>query len=300
MADGSPLWRITLGLSAAALSALLIRRVVSAPLPSRIRDVANLFGVTGGPVLVLLENGRLLSARRRLFPPTPRQQFLFTPIATAPGDGPEDFSTGRLSLAPVGDAFALSILEILPDGFDARIAVWRADTGDALFHGTDNTIAPATVWRGDDPAAPPWLLADQQLLDDQWQQDLADDPLAERTILSGRFDDVSTDGEAWPAGWTATGALRVSGRTRSAINDGRNGYEGELEPWWAIIGPDPAGNWGIRESGHGAIPAAWPAVPQPASALDVAIVGDALTVDGLAQDDPLLDAAVIDVAGPFS
>lgn len=128
----------------------------------------------------------------------------------------------------------------------------------------------------------------------------ADDPTIPRTIVEGWFDDVSTDGEVFPDGWTAAGELRLAGRTRPSFRAGTDSYPGEdREPWWAIVGAS-SGAWTILASGHGAIPGAWPLAPQPPLAHDVARVGGALLVDGVAQVHPRLDDAVIAVDGPFT
>ncbi len=154
--------------------------------PPELDDLA----VTGGPIIVLLENGKLLSARRRVFP-SPAQRLRFTPIGTAPGEGAENVQLTGVSLAPAADVFDLTGIESFPGGFDFLVQVRRAETDAILFHGTDNTLAPNTVWRGDDPGAPPWLLAAQRRLDAEWEEYRRDVPDLERRIALGRFDDVS-------------------------------------------------------------------------------------------------------------
>jgi hypothetical protein len=267
-----------------------------------IRRARRLLQVTGGPIIVMLANGTLLRARRLLFPAGPDRRLSYARIGTAPGDGPEDFASGRVFLSPSGTLFAVSVTELLDDGSDAVLQVRSADADQSILYGTDNSFVPSTVWNGDDPAAPAWLLAEQALRDADWQTFLEDDPTIPRPIVQGWFADISTDGVCGPAGWTAAGELRVAGQTRPSFRLGEESWWGDgLEPWWAIAGPDATGAWAIRAQGHGAIPATWPAVPQPAPVLAVSVDSTGkLLVDGVVQTSPWLDDDVVAVDGPFS
>lgn len=291
-----PALRIGLKPLAAALSAGLVAFLASQAV-ARLRRI---YATTSGPIVVLLASGKLLRAERLVFPPGPDRRLTYVAIGMAPGEGPEDFANGCLSLAPAGDVFAISIVDHFAGGFDLVAGVRASAADQSLFLGTDNTIAPSTRWSGDDPSAPAWLVAEQAVRDADWELMRAEDPTIPRTIIEGWFEDVSTDGEVFPIGWTAAGELRLAGRTRPSFRAGTDSYPGEdLEPWWAIVGA-PSGAWTILASGHGAIPGAWPAAPQPPRALDVAVVGGALLVDGVAQVHPRLDDPVIAVDGPFT
>jgi hypothetical protein len=283
---------------AAALAASAVALVASAAV-ARLR---RLLATTGGPIVILLANGKLLRAERLLFSAGPDRRLRYAAIGTAPGDGPEDFSTGILSLAPAQDVVTISMIDSFFDGIDSVLAIRSTTSDSTLFSGTDNTLAPPDVWSGDDPAAPAWLLAEQAIRDAEWQEWLKDDPTIPRPIVIGRFDDVSSDGEASPDGWTAAGALRVVGRTRPRLTLGAESWPGdELAPWWAVIAPASAGAWSIIARGHGSIPASWAAVPSPAPVLALSADPDGrLLVDGVAQSSPMLEDAVIAVAGPFA
>jgi hypothetical protein len=290
--------RIGLKPAAAVLAAGALA-LVSTGAIARLR---RLLATTGGPVILLLANGRLLRGERLLFPPAANRRLGLSAIGTTPGDGPEEHASGRIALSPSGKTFALTSVDILADGVDAMIAIRSAATDSLLFFGTDNTLAPETLWSGDDPAAPAWLLAEQALRDADWQLWLSDDPTLPRPIVKGRFADVSTDGEASADGWTADGALRVRGRTRPSFSLGTESWPGvDLQPWWAIVGPSGNAGWAILASGHGEIPSSWPAVPAQVPILEISVdPAGSLRVDGVPQAHPMLDAAVIAADGPFS
>jgi hypothetical protein len=266
------------------------------------RRIFRPYATTGGPIILMLANGKLLRAQRLVYPPSPAQRLSYAAIGMAPGAGPEEFATGWLTLSPDGNAFAISLIDMFPGGFDSIVAIHGTATGDSLFYGTDNTLAPPNLWSGDDPAAPAWLLAEQALRDADWQEWVQDEPSLPRPIVIGRFNDVSSDGEASPGNWTADGALLVFGSTRPSLTLGDENWEGdELEPWWAVVAPGTAGAWSIVARGHGALPASWVYVPSPPPVLAVAVDPDGrLLVDGVVQTNPMIDDAVVSVAGPFA
>jgi len=267
-----------------------------------VRRLPDVNATTGGPLILLLENGALWRGERRLFPPGPDRRLAWQRIGTAPGSGPDDVASGRLQLAPAGNVYAVAVTERLSDGFESRVAVRSATADATLYSGTDNVFAPATVWRGDDPGAPAWLLAEQAIRDAEWEADLAEFPDHPRPIVEGLFADVSTDGEADPAGWTAAGALRIAGRTRPQFRLGDSYWAGDtLEPWWAVAAPGPSGAWRLVASGHGEFPDPWRAAPLPAPALAVTVdTAGNLRVDGVIQARPMAEADVIAVDGPFA
>lgn len=266
-----------------------------------VRRLQQLHATTGGPLIVLLDNGALWRAERRLFPPGPDRRLAWQRIGTAPGSGPTVFASG-LQLAPAADVYAVGVTETLSDGFDSRVAVQSTTADTTLCSGTDNSFQPTTLWRGDDPGAPAWLLAEQAIRDAEWEAELPEFPQLPRPIVEGLFADVSVDGEAGLAGWTAAGALRIAGRTRPEFRLGDTRWAGDtLEPWWAVVGPGPTGAWSRLASGHGAFPAAFAVVPAPAPALAVGVdPAGRLLVDGVIQTRPMADAAVIAFDGPFS
>ncbi|WP_448586920.1 hypothetical protein [Thermaurantiacus sp.] len=255
---------------------------------------------TGGPLLVVRSDGALLRGGFRTFPLGPDRVVRWTSIGTHDGAGLENWQLSDLSLRADGAVFAVSTIEYFRGGFDMRVTVHDSWTGAVLFWATDNSH-PLTIWRGDEPDMPEPLREEQAFLDRYWEENLRDNPDAPRPIAEASFADPASDGELFFGGWTAAGHILLAGRSRLEI---RSTYHDraqvtEPEPWWGAAGPVASGRWGWLERGHGAPPAIHAAVPTPPLARNVAILGEQLRVDGVAQTDAALSAGVLAVDGPL-
>ena len=214
------------------------------------------------------------------------------------------FSRPTVKLSPDERQFVARDIETVSDAIDFRISLYDAMTGAVLFSATDNS-RPDVIFRGEDPSAPPAVLAEQRLLDKLWEQDRLDNPELPRPIVTGVY---SERGDREPQlgspGWLPTGELIITGACQVAVPPSASA-QGDPYPWWGIVGPTTGGEWRFTSKTVGQLPATVRVLAAPAPARDVrrgAPVGDGfeLVIDGVVQTASVLASGVVSFDGPFT
>ncbi|TPE58632.1 hypothetical protein FJQ54_16395 [Sandaracinobacter neustonicus] len=230
------------------------------------------------PIVVAEQGGpyRLLQPKNR---PVPGAN-PFTIVASLPRPHASlpQWTLERILIAPYSRRFAVEERELVAgEIYETDWAVSLIDmNGAMLFFATDDSY-PTTLYSGTDPDGPIPLQQAQARADAEWNKERVHTPGLPRTILSGRFADVSSAGTFRVAGWLANGNLVVAGRTpvRVAFPDGSPYDSDDIGDWWGIVAPSGSG-WAYVEKGAGPVPPRHSLVTMPAKSLNVSLSPDGL------------------------
>ncbi|QMW24016.1 hypothetical protein [Sandaracinobacteroides saxicola] len=245
-----------------------------------------------GTVAIVTADGKLWRFIVAAVPTLPDRRLAGGAVIAQTGlDGNAHVGRG-LGFSPDRSLIRHDSVEYFAGGFDERVTLYRVSDGAALFSRTDVSF-PTTSLLSTDPGAPAWLLAEQAWWDENWAFEQQSNPAAERTIAAATFFD-DNESSLSTAGWTAAGQLVITGLARMQT---QLGVSSAQEPWFGIVGADPAGNWTWLQQGHGPCPV--PLLPSP-PAIAVADLGgpqgagSSFRLDGVVQSNTLLANGVLD------
>jgi hypothetical protein len=264
----------------------------------------------GGVLALVVPGDRLLLAGFARNAPPERRLAQFR-AATLPGEGRESWTTDAVLLSPNEAFCAVSQTEYVAGGdVDFALSFYRTADAVSLLFLTDNSARPSTIFRGDDPSAPPVLARAQAFADEDWREFVVDDPSLPRPILTAQFFEATGLMDFGFHGWLAEGAV-MTGRCALEIRqDDRTWVEGDNRnrfEFWARAGPGPAGDWDILERGAGPLPARLLPLPRGTPTRPVSLgaaVGSSgastLLIDGVVQTHPEFSTGIFGFDGPFS